>query len=202
MGASVRILSREDVKRLSVVQSSSEVIGWKYYDTLVYDPAAPRASYTFFQQSIGQAGVTREVTNLTLPSQLPSGHQMVVEKIVCKAYVDLPTLDITSAMAIWALYRQGSVQFNIGGRVYHECPMADLFGGFLFGFAATGNATEIAYLQGNAVVTGAIEPAITIPSTFNFDLTVTYPVVPVIVVPVKTFLKVYLIGKLIRPRQG
>jgi hypothetical protein len=205
MGASVRILSREDVKRLSVVQDSSEIIGWKLYDTVFPLNAGTQREFTFFQQAIGQGGITPEVTNMTLPSQLPSGHQFVAMKGIVEAFPSDKTDLVAMATIledVYTLTHAGYVEFTIGGRLYSQEPIKNWIGGHLFGFAASGNASEVAYAQGRAVVTGELDPAITIPSTFNFSVKLTYPVAPVILSAVKVNLRVQLVGKLIRPRQG
>lgn len=200
MAAKLEVLTRQQVRQLSVVQAGLEVIDWILYDKLIFATGGTAVTGTFFQQAVGQAGVTKEVTDMEIPGQLPSGHKFVCQKIVVSA---LPAVaGLTSADYVadaFALTHAGYAEMNIGTRPYLTCPILDLIGGNLQGFA--GGATSFgAYAQSRTVINGELEYSPVIPSNYAFNVTVTYPAAPTLTA--NTGLRCQLVGKMIRPRQG
>lgn len=197
MADKVQVLDKNALRQLSVVQPSLEILDWHLYDTLTILSGGSQTQFTFFQQAIGQGGITKETTNMTLPSQLPSGHRMVVEKVILEV---IPTAALGPSFLadVVAPTHNGYAEFAIGGRNYLEVPNKVLIGGYLFGFAGADAATS--YAQGKSLISGKLDYMPTIPSTFNFGVTLTFPAAPTLSANVKA--RVYLSGKLVRPRQG
>lgn len=204
----VQLLSKSDLKQLSVVQESLEILDWWLYDTRTVATGGTAVSFTFFQQSVGQSGITLETTNLDIPGQLPSGHKMVAQKIVCEPLPSVLAAEVLSdasyVLDALAVTHVGNAVFNIGTRPYFQMPIKNLIGGNLQGFAAGAGAEAanqfLNYAQSRTVVNGEMEYSPVIPATYAFNVAFTYPSAPVLVADTKV--RVQIIGKLIRPRQG
>ena len=202
----LKVLTRSQIAQLSVVQNTLEVIDWILYDTLILANGGAVTDLTFFQQSVGQSGITKETTNLEIPGQLPAGHEFVCQKII---FEGLPDID-TAAGAIpqylqdaLKVTHEGFGSFNIGTRPYLEAPLKNFIGGTLIGFAsldAQAAPQSAVYAQGRTVVNGEMEYAPVIPANYAFNFAAKYPTAPT--VSVDTRIRCQFIGKLIRPRQG
>jgi hypothetical protein len=198
MAGKLKVLTRAQIAQLSVVQNALEVLDWVLYDRLPVLNGGAATQFTFFQQAVGQSGITKDTTNLEIPGQLPAGHEFVCQKIIFEAQPN-------QAAGIVAAYAQDAVnlthygwgQFNIGSRPYLEAPLKNFIGGNLQGF--TGVVTA-AYAQSRTVVNGEMEYAPVIPANYSFNFQANYPLAPV--VAADGFIRAQMIGKLIRPRQG
>jgi len=206
LAAMPKVLSRAAVSRLGVVQKGLEILDWILYDTLDITAAGTQDTYTFFQQAIGQAGITKETTNLEIASQLPADHVFVTQKIVIEA---LPALaasggeDPQYLQDALKMTHEGFGIFNIGNRAYFEAPIKTYIGGNLQGFAALdaqGAARASVYAQTRAIINAELEYSPVIPSTYNFNWVAKYPVKPTVSVDAR--LRCNFVGKIIRPVQG
>src|SRR3972149_3492690 len=124
--AQVRVLTRANVRELSVVQPGLEIIDWWLYDTLAITAGGAATMFTFFQQAVGSGGVTLETTNMEIPGQLPSGYQMVAQKIIVEP---LPVGALTALATVTDVYNvthAGRAIFNIGNRPYMQAPIKNL----------------------------------------------------------------------------
>lgn len=196
----VQIMTKQQVRELSVVGQSLEVIDWTLYDTLNIANGGAQVSFRFFQQAIGQAGLSLESTNMEIPGQLPAGYKFVCQKIVATPVIGL-TLTAAGAKDVVAITQRGRAQLFIGTRPYTQVPLVNLIGGGLMGFAgAFDAATSLAYVTPRTVVCGELEYGITIPANYSFSVAVDYDAAPVVAADIK--LKIQMVGKLIRPRQG
>jgi hypothetical protein len=198
----VEVMTRKDVRDLSVIAGGLEVLDWVLYDTLVVPVPTASNSYRFFQQAIGTNGISLESTNMEIPGQLPAGYKFVCQKLIMVPKQAL-TLTIADLRDINALVSRGRAQFFIGTRPYLQVPVADLIGGQLQGFAATaaGAASfEVAYAAPRTVINGELEYSPVLPANYSFSVLVEYDTAPVVVKA--TPLQVQMVGKLIRPRQG
>lgn len=192
----VRVLTRANVRELSVVQPGLEVIDWVLYDTLNVAAGGAATSFTFFQQAVGQAGITLETTNMEIPGQLPSGYQFVGQKIIMEPLpAGLITLPATMVDA-YNVTHAGRSQFFIGNRPYLQLPIKNLIGGAFTGF--TGVA--VGYAQSRTIVNGEMEYSPVIPANYSFKVQNDYDAAPVLTAAVKV--RCQIIGKMIRPRQG
>jgi len=198
--AAIELMTRSDIKQLAVVGKDLEILDWVLYDNLPVLSAGAATSYRFFQHAFGNAGVTKEITNMEIPSQLPAGHRFVMQKIVLGVKEDVPASDmsVVSVKEIYKLLARGRSAFSIGSRNYLEVMNTALTGGSLTGFA--GGPTEIAYAAPRTVINGELEYSPVIPSTFGFAVLVEYDIAPV--VTTNKMLNCCLVGKLVRPRQG
>lgn len=204
MGGKVELLSKADLRQLAVVQESLEILDWNLYDTKTVATGGTATSFTFFQQSVGQGTVTLETTNLDIPGQLPSGHKFVAQKIIAEGLPSILAATLANPatpaylLDAVAVTHKGFAQFFIGTRPYLQVPVKNLVGGQLSGFAAGGPA--VAYAQSRTIVNGEMEYSPVIPSTYAFNISVVYPSAPVLTAD--TGLRMQIVGKLIRPRQG
>lgn len=199
---SIEVLTKKDLRDLSVVGGGSEILDWVLYDTLTIASGGAQASFKFFQQSVGPNGITLAQTNMDIPAQLPNGVRFVAQKIVLQ--VQKPAaMPATAAQLVdeMKVTHQGVAQFIIGTRPYLQLPCQALLGGAFTGFAATTTAaTDAIYGAGRSIVNGEMEYSPVIPSTFNFSVQVDYPAAPT--VAANQSLRCLIVGKLIRPRQG
>jgi len=198
--SNVQLITRKDIKELSVVGKSLEVIDWVLYDTLTIANGGTQTAFRFFQQSQGQAGVSLAQTNLEIPGQLPAGYKFVCQKIVLTPSTNL-ALTVAGVKDQTAITHRGSAQLFIGTRPYLQTPVQNLAGGALVGFAGSFDAaTSIAYAASRTVINGEMEYAPVIPANFSFSLLIQYDAAPV--VSANLTLAAQMVGKLIRPRQG
>jgi hypothetical protein len=198
-GKKVDVLTRAQVRQLSVVQESFEILDWWYYDTITIAQGGTASVITFFQQSQGQGGLTKETTNMEIPSQLMSGYKLVAQKITCEPMPATYIGASTSFIDQYNVTHAGFAEFYIGGRNYMEVPIKNLLGGHFFGFSG-GSQAGVTYGQSKTVLNGQMEYSPVIPATFNFGVRFTYPAAPTLTAAVKV--RVQIVGKLIRPRQG
>jgi len=193
----LKMLTRDDLRKLSVVGGGVEVLDWRFYDTLDIANGGVQSVFRFFQQAQGVGGLTKETTNMDIASQLPRGYEFVPTSIIARL------VDPTGAIAVTDLTDKllctsvGFMSFNIGNRPYYECKVLDLFGGALTGW--TGNLAA-GYTQARTLDGVRLELSPVIPSNYNFDVTVTYPAAPVVTLTQKLYIA--LVGKVLRPRQG
>jgi len=196
----VNIMTRQQVRELSVVGQSLEVIDWVLYDTLTLSTGGTQVAFRFFQQAVGQAGISLDKTNMEIPGQLPAGYKFVCQKIVALPRI-LPTLTAASVKDMASVSHKGHAQFFIGTRPYMQAPLVNLVGGAFVGFVgAFDAATSLAYAAPRTVINGELENGITIPANFSFSIAVDYDAAPTLAA--NTDLTIQLVGKLIRPRQG
>lgn len=193
----VEVLTRKDIRDLSVVGGGVEVIDWVLYDTLTIATGGTQTSFRFFQQSIGQSGLSLESTDMEIPGQLPAGYKFVCQKLIATPRQGL-ALTVASLKDLFAVTHRGSAQLFIGTRPYLQVPMVDLVGGVLQGFAAGG--VEVAYANPRTVISGEMEYAPVIPANYSFSVLVQYDTAPVLAANISVQLQA--VGKLIRPRQG
>ena len=199
---SVQLITKADIRQLSVVGSAMEVIDWTLYDTLTVANAGTQTAFRFFQQSIGQSGNSLEVTNLEIPGQLPAGYKFVCQKIILtpRANLSLSAAGVKDAVAVT---QRGSAQLFIGTRPYLQAPCENLIGGGFTGFSATATAAgtnDLAYVAPKSAASGHIEYAPVIPANFSFSLLLNFDAAPVVSASIG--LRAQMVGKLIRPRQG
>jgi hypothetical protein len=194
--SNVQLITRKDIKELSVVGKSLEVIDWVLYDTLTVAAAGTQTAFRFFQQSQGQAGISLAQTNLEIPGQLPAGYKFVCQKLILNAQTPL-TLLAAGVKDQVAVTHRGGAQLFIGTRPYLQVPTQDLVGGALTGFAAT---QDLAYASARTVINGEMEYSPVIPANFSFSVLLNYDAAPV--VSANIALQLQMVGKLIRPRQG
>lgn len=193
----VHIMTRSDLQKMAVVGSQIEIIDWWLYDTLTF--ASGDTSKKFLQQAGGAAGITREGTNMDIPSQLPSGHKFVAQKIVLSLFpVGAPTAAATLT-DLRNIVNAGLATFQIGSRNYMEVPINNLIGGSLYGFGSDG-AAVLQYAQGKSVVNGQLEYSPVIPQNYNFAVSLDWDTGPATTADV--VLKMQIAGKLLRPVQG
>lgn len=197
MAAKLEVLTREQLRQLSVVQPSLEILDWVLYDTLVVATGGTATVFTFFQQAVGQAGVTKEQTNMDIPGQLPSGHKFVAQKLVVQPIPSVFAGATTELVDQFNVSHRGYADFNIGTRPYFTVPVLNLIGGHFFA-AIGGNAQG--YAMSKTLVSGELHYSPVIPANYAFNVTVTYPAAPTLTADVK--LRMQMVGKLIRPRQG
>lgn len=197
----LKVLTRSQIAQLSVVQSSLEVLDWILYDTITLSTGGSAVDATFFQQAVGQAGITKETTNLEIPGQLPAGHEFVCQKIILEALPEAAAVGAAGqnylADALAATHA-GWGQFNIGSRPYLEAPLKNFIGGNLQGFAA--GTTGVAYAQSRTIINGEMEYSPVIPSNYSFNFAAKYPAAPTLTAD--TRIRCQFVGKLIRPSQG
>ncbi len=191
----IQVFTRRDLQKLSVVGSQIEILDWWLYDTLTFTNG--QTSKKFFQQAAGAGGATRETTNMDIPSQLPSGHKFVAQKIVLSLFPVGALTAITTLTDINNIVKSGVATFQIGSRNYMEVPINNLIGGSLYGFSGS---LANQYAQGKSVVNGELEYAPVIPQNFNFSVSLAWDTGPVTTANVA--LKMQLVGKLLRPVQG
>jgi len=192
----IQIMTRQQVRELSVVGQSLEVLDWVLYDTQTIATGGTQTSFRFFQQAIGQGGLSLDSTNMEIPGQLPAGYKFVCQKIVATPKQGL-TLTANSVKDIFAVSHRGNAQLFIGTRPYTQTPMVNLIGGGFMGFAAI---QDLAYATPRTVVNGELEYGISIPPNYSFSVLLNYDLAPTLVADVK--LTMQMVGKLIRPRQG
>jgi len=197
----VSVLTRKDVRDLSVIAGGLEVLDWVLYDTLSIATGAV-TQLRFFQQATGQAGITLEKTNMELPGQLPAGYKFVIQKLVATPRIGLA---LTGALVkdMVAVTHRGYAQLMIGTRPYLQCPLINLIGGAFQGFFGTavgGTLLEQGYVAPRTIVNGELEYSPAIPANFTFSVQVGYDTAPT--VSATTDLCIQAVGKLIRPRQG
>jgi hypothetical protein len=199
--AKVEVLTRKDVRDLSVVGGGLEILDWVLYDTLTILNGGTQSEFKFFQQAVGPQGVTLETTNMDLPGQLSNGFKFIAQKLVVQPILNALTIvGITDAFKV---SHAGYATFYIGTRDYFKVPIITLLGGGFNGFAATavGAATlEAAYVMPRTVINGELEYSPSIPSTFTFSVVLTYPAAPTVSANIKV--RTCIVGKLIRPKQG
>lgn len=194
--SNVQLITKKDIRELSVVGKSLEVIDWVLYDTLTIASGGTQTAFRFFQQSQGQSGVSLAQTNLEIPGQLPAGYKFVCQKIVLTPATDL-ALSAPGVGDQVAVTHRGSAQLFIGTRPYLQTPVQNLVGGALIGFAATAN---LAYAAARTVINGEMEYSPVIPANFSFSLLIQYDAAPTLTANIT--LAAQMVGKLIRPRQG
>lgn len=200
MASNVQIMTRQQVRELSVVGASMEILDWVLYDTLTIANGGTQTAFRFFQQSIGQSGLSLESTNLEIPGQLPAGYKFVCQKIVCSPATSL-TLTAATAKDIVAVSQRGVSQLFIGTRPYTQLKMSNLIGGGLMGFSSAFDAaTALTYVTPRTVINGELEYGISIPANYSFSVLVNYDAAPVVSADIKVTMQ--MVGKLIRPRQG
>ena len=200
MASNVQIMTRQQVRELSVVGQSLEVLDWVLYDTQTIATGGTQTSFRFFQQAIGQGGLSLDSTNMEIPGQLPAGYKFVCQKIVATPKQGL-TLTAASVSDIFAVTHRGNAQLFIGTRPYTQNPMVNLIGGGFMGFAASFDAVNsVSYATPRTVVNGELEYGISIPANYSFSVLLNYDLAPTLVADVK--LTMQMVGKLIRPRQG
>jgi hypothetical protein len=202
MAKQIEVLTKKDIRDLSVVGGGTDILDWVLYDTLVIANAGTQTSFKFFQQSVGPNGITLAQTNMDIPAQLPNGVKFVAQKIVLQvqkpAAMPVTAAQLTDEMKIT---HQGVAQFIIGTRPYLQLPTQALLGGGFSGFASAFDAsTAAAYAAGRSIVNGEMEYSPVIPSTFNFSVQVDFPAAPS--VAANQSLRCCIVGKLLRPRQG
>jgi hypothetical protein len=200
--AKIEVLTKKDIRDLSVIGGGLEVIDWILYDTLTIANAGVQVSFRFFQQAIGQGGISLEKTNMEIPGQLPAGYRFVCQKVIAVPKQGL-TLTIASAKDAVAITQRGRAQLFIGTRPYLQVPLQDLIGGTMNGFAATAvgaTTLEMAYVAPRTVVSGELEYAPVLPANFSFSLLVEYDAAPVVAANLD--LQIQMVGKLVRPMQG
>jgi hypothetical protein len=201
--AKVEVLTRKDVRDLSVVGGGLEILDWVMYDTLTIANAGTQAEFKFFQQAVGPQGITLDTTNMDLPGQLSNGFKLIAQKLVVQPILTAMTL--VAVRDAYEVSHKGYATFYIGTREYLRLPIVDLLGGGFNGFAAVavpdaGPKDELAYVMPRTVINGELEYSPAIPSTFTFSMVLTYPAAPVVAASMKV--RCSIVGKLIRPRQG
>lgn len=194
--ARVEVLTRKDVRDLSVVGGGLEILDWVLYDTLTILTGGTQNEFKFFQQAVGPQGVTQDTTNMDLPGQLSNGFKFIAQKLVLQPILQGYTVaNFNDALQV---SHRGVATLYIGTRDYFVCPTEDLLGGGFNGFS--GDATGVVYAMPRTVINGELEYSPSIPSTFTFSLVVRYPVAPTLAANQK--LRASIVGKLIRPKQG
>ena len=200
MTGKIDVLTRKDLRELAVVGSQLEVIDWKLYDTLTVATGGTQTSFRYFQQAIGQGGISLETTNMEIPGQLPAGYKFVCQEVLLVPKQAL-TLTAASVKDEFAVTHRGRAQFFIGTRPYLQVPLQDLIGGTFHGFAAAFDAaTSIAYASPRAANNAKLEYSPVIPANYSFSMLVEYDTAPVLTASIP--LQMQFVGKLIRPRQG
>jgi hypothetical protein len=198
--SNVQLITKRDIKELSVVGKSLEVIDWVLYDTLTIATGGTQTAFRYFQQSQGQAGVSLAQTNLEIPGQLPAGYKFVCQKIVLTPATNL-ALTAAGVKDQVAVSHRGSAQLFIGTRPYLQTPVQNLVGGALVGFSSAFDAaTALTYGAARTVINGEMEYSPVIPANFSFSLLIQYDAAPT--VSASLTLAAQMVGKLIRPRQG
>ena len=198
----VEMMTKKDIRDLSVIGGGLEILDWILYDTLTIATGGTQTAFRFFQQAVGQAGISLEKTNMEIPGQLPAGYKFVCQKI-CAVPRQALGLTIASLKDAVAVCQRGHVQFFIGTRPYIQMPLQNLLGGLLQGFAATAvgaGTLEVAYAQPRTVLNGEMEYSPVVPANYAFNLALDYDVAPTLTASVD--LQIQLVGKLVRPRQG
>jgi len=199
--AKVEVLTRKDVRDLSVVGGGLEILDWVMYDTLTIANGGTQAEFKFFQQAVGPGGITLQDTNMDLPGQLSNGFKLIAQKLVVQPIMS--ALTIAALKDAYEVSHKGVAVFYIGTRDYFKVPIVNLLGGGFLGFAATavgGGTLEVAYAMPKTVINGELEYSPSIPSTFTFSVVLSYPAAPTVAVGLKV--RTSIVGKLIRPRQG
>lgn len=194
--AQVRVLTRANVRELSVVQPGLEIIDWWLYDTLNIAAGGTATSFSFFQQAVGQAGVTLETTNMEIPGQLPSGYQFVAQKVMMEPIPAGLLTAVATMTDVYNVTHAGRAQFFIGNRPYFQLPIKNLIGGAFQGFAGV----AVGYAQSRTIINGEMEYSPVIPANYSFKVQADFDSAPALTAAVK--LRCQIIGKLIRPRQG
>jgi hypothetical protein len=197
MAKKIEVLTAKDLRDLAVVGGGQDILDWKLYDTLnIPAVGSTQVQFKYFQQAVGPNGITLEQTNMDIPAQLANGVRFACNEIQVQPIigVGMGAADLTD---LYKATHSGILSFNIGTRTYFQVPILDCMGGGFYGF--TGLPT-IVYASNRNVHRGSLEYSPVIPSTFNFNVTLDYPLAPAPVLPVKV--RVLLKGKLIRPRQG
>lgn len=195
-GSRVEVLTRKDLRDLSVISGGLEVLDWVLYDTVTVLQAAPLTRYRFFQQSTGQAGVSLQKTNMEIPGQLPAGYKMVAQKLVFipKQKTTCLVVDAKDAYIV----TQGYAQFFIGTRPYLQAPTQNLIGGAFQGVAA--GPTEFVSIAPRTVVNGELEYSPVVPANYAFYVEVAFDTAPSLTANID--IQCQMVGKLVRPRQG
>ncbi len=193
----IEVLTRQDVRDLSVVGNGLEILDWVLYDTLRPATGGTVTSFRFFQQAVGNGGISLETTNMEIPGQLPAGYKFVCQKITAKVR-EATTLVSADVIDMHALLERGRAELFIGTRPYFQIPMDVLSGGGLHGW--DGAAATVAYAAPRTVINGELAYSPVIPANYSFSVLVNYDAAPTLAKT--TDLQIRLVGKLIRPRQG
>lgn len=200
----VELLSRKDLRDLSVISSGLEILDWILYDTLNVGTSNTKVSFRFFQNSIS-GSTSIEKTNLEIPGQLPAGYKFVAQKLVFMPRIGgsandaLPLLTSAYVKDMIGVSHRGAAQFFIGTRPYLQCPLVDLIGGALTGWSAASSQDQ-SYAAPRTIINGELEYAPVVPANFSFSVLVNYDTAPTPVAAID--LQMQIVGKLIRPRQG
>ena len=193
----VAIMTRQDIARREVVGADQEILDWVLYDTLTILTGGTQTAFRFFQQAFGQAAITKEITNMEIPGQLPARHLFVLQKVVLQPVLNVLTGVVAAFTDALAVTHRGWSSLNIGRASYLESPVQMLIGGAFTGFGGVG--AEV-YAASRTVINGELEYSPVIPATFSFSLSIDYPVAPTLAANQQ--LRCLLVGKMIRPRQG
>jgi hypothetical protein len=196
----VEVMTKQDIRNLEVVGADLEVLDWMLYDTLNILTGGTQSTFRFFQQAFGNAGVTKEITNMEIPGQLPSSHKFVAQKLILQPVPNALDYTLPPAQDQLAVTHRGWASFNIGRASYLECPNQCLLGGAFTGFGSGAAAAASLYAAPRTVVNGELEYSPVIPATFSFSVVLEYPAAPTLVA--NQLLRLIMVGKLVRPRQG
>jgi hypothetical protein len=185
----VNIPSREQLAQFRVNRPQQEGIYQPLYHYQSYAAAGTTTQYTFFQNPVGQSGLTYEDTNMDSAGQMPAGKQMLVTSIQVVLFPGAdPAVFGAQAVAafiddVYIFGKAGYLKFFVGSKDYTiDGPMGKFSAQFgMSGFAAIADQSTIAAdLQSRVTAASWRGPEyritpVLLESNQNFNVTLNFP---------------------------